>query len=125
MGTVQEAIEALDEAFVAAYSKRNAAGVAMLYTEEAQILPPNAGFVIGRQAIQAFWQDAMDAGIGSFKFEILEVEAHGDTAIGVLQVHVEAQDGIELDVAKAMVVWKRVEGVWKVHRDIFNSSTPA
>jgi uncharacterized protein (TIGR02246 family) len=124
MGTVREAIEALDEAFVAAYRSRDAAGVAALYTEQAQILPPNADFLIGRAAIQAFWQRAMDGGIGSFKFELLEVEEHGDTAIGIVRVHVQAQDGAKLDTAKAMVVWKRVGGAWKLHRDMFNSSTP-
>ena len=58
-----------------------AAGVAALYTEQGQLLPPNADFMIGRQAIQAFWQGAMDMGIATAKIEILEVEGHGDTVI--------------------------------------------
>ena len=125
MGKVREAIAAADEAFMAAYNGGDAAGVAALYTEDGQLLPPNADFMIGRKAIQAFWQGAMDAGIASAKIEILEVEGHGDTAIEVSTFSLHAQDGTELDAGKFIVVWKRVEEEWKLHRDIFNSSKPA
>jgi uncharacterized protein (TIGR02246 family) len=125
MGTVREAIAAAGEAFAAAYNGGDAAGVAALYTEEGQLLPPNADFMVGREAIQAFWQGVMDAGIASVKIEIVEVDGHGDTAIEVSKFTLHAQDGTELDAGKFIVVWKRVEGEWKLHRDIFNSSKPA
>ena len=124
MGTVREAIWAADEVFMAAYGRGDAAGVAALYTEGGQLLPPNADFVIGREAIQAFWQGVMDAGIASAEIEILEVEAHGETAIEVSTFALHAQDGTELDAGKFIVIWKHVEGEWKLHRDIFNSSRP-
>jgi uncharacterized protein (TIGR02246 family) len=125
MNTVREAIAAADEEFEAAYNSGDAARVAALYTEEGQLLPPNADFMVGREAIQAFWQGAMDAGIASAKIEILEVEGHDDTAIEVSKYALCAQDGTELDAGKFIVIWKRVEGGWKLHRDIFNSSKPA
>jgi uncharacterized protein (TIGR02246 family) len=125
MSTVREAIRAADDQFVAAFNRGDAAGVAALYTEQGQLLPPNADFVIGREAIQAFWQGAMDMGIASAKIEILEVEEHGDTAIEVSTFALYAQGGQELDAGKFIVIWKRVGGEWKLHRDIFNSSKPA
>jgi uncharacterized protein (TIGR02246 family) len=125
MGTVREAIAAAGEAFTSAYNGGDAAGMAALYTEEGQLLPPNADFMIGREAIQAFWQGVMDAGIASIKIELLEVDDHGDTAIEVSKYALHAQDGTELDAGKFIVIWKRVEGEWKLHRDIFNSSKPA
>jgi hypothetical protein len=30
-----------------------------------------------------------------------------------------------LDEGKYIVIWKQVEGQWKLHRDILNSSRPA
>jgi uncharacterized protein (TIGR02246 family) len=125
MGTVREAIAAADRAFEAVFGEGDAAGVAALYTQEGQLLPPNADFMVGREAIQAFWQGAMDAGIASARIEILEVEGHGDTAIEVSTYTLHAQDGTELDAGKFIVIWKQVEGEWKLHRDIFNSSKPA
>ena len=60
---IREAIESADEVFMEASRKGDAAGLAALYTEEGQLMPPNAGFQTGGQAIQAFWQAVVDAGI--------------------------------------------------------------
>jgi ketosteroid isomerase-like protein len=64
-------------------------------------------------------------GIASAKIEIVEVEGHGDTAIEVSTFTLHAQGGEELDAGKFIVIWKRVGGEWKLHRDIYNSSVPA
>jgi ketosteroid isomerase-like protein len=81
--------------------------------------------MIGKEAIQAFWQATMDMGIASGQLEIREVEQHDDTAIEVGTYTLHAQDGTGLDAGKYIVIWKRVKGDWKLHRDIFNSSKPA
>ena len=86
---------------------------------------PNAGFMKGKEAIQAFWQGAMDMGIKSAQMEIDEVEAHGDTAIEVSRYTLRGEGGQALDQGKYIVIWKREAGTWKLHRDIFNSSLPA
>ena len=122
---VREAIVAADEKFTAAFNRGDAARVAAFYTEQGQLLPPNADFMSGREAIQAFWQGALDMGIAAAQIETLEVEDHGDTAIEVGTYTLHAQDGTELDTGKFIVIWKRVGGEWKLHRDIFNSSKPA
>ena len=124
MGNVREAIAAADEQFMAVFNSGDAAGVAALYTEQGQLLPPNADIMVGREAIQSFWQGAMDMGIASARIEILEVEGHGDTAIEVSKYTLHAQGGEELDAGKFIVIWKREGGAWKLHRDIFNSSKP-
>jgi len=37
----------------------------------------------------------------------------------------KGKGGQELDAGKYIVIWKREDGQWKLHRDIFNSSLPA
>jgi uncharacterized protein (TIGR02246 family) len=121
---VRDAIVSANKKFVATFNKGDAAGVAALYTKAGQLLPPNAGFMKGQEAIQAFWQGAMDMGIASARIETGEVEGHGDTAIEVSEYTLYAKDGQELDAGKFIVIWKRRGGQWKLHRDIFNSSKP-
>jgi uncharacterized protein (TIGR02246 family) len=125
MGNIHEAISTAVAKFVGAFNSGDAAAVAAFYTEQGQLLPPNADFMVGKEAIQAFWQGAMDMGIASCRLEIREVEQHDDVAIEVGTYTLNAQDGTELDAGKYIVIWKRVEGEWKLHRDIFNSSKPA
>jgi uncharacterized protein (TIGR02246 family) len=122
---IRDAIAAANVKFMAAYNRGDAAGVAALYTAGGQLLPPNADTMAGKEAIQAFWQGAMDMGIQSAQLEIVEVEGHGDTAIEVSRYTLCGEGGQVLDQGKYVVIWKREDGQWKLHRDIFNSSTPA
>jgi uncharacterized protein (TIGR02246 family) len=122
---VRDAIAAGNEKFMAAFGQGDAAGLAALYTENGQILPPNGDFVTGKQAIQGFWQALMDMGIKAAKLEIVEVEGYGNTAIEVSKYTLKGEGGQALDKGKYIVIWKQEDGQWKLHRDIFNSSRPA
>jgi uncharacterized protein (TIGR02246 family) len=122
---VRDAIAAANEEFGAAVSRGDAAGVAALYTQDGQLLPPNSDFVTGKQAIQTVFQGLMDMGIKGATLESVEVEAHGDTAIEVGTYTLQGDGGQVLDRGKYIVIWKREEGQWRLHRDIFNSSQPA
>jgi len=122
---VRGAIAAANENFMAAFKRGDAAGMAALYTENGQVMPPNGDFVTGRQAVQMFWQALMDMGIKEAKMEIIEVEGHGDTAIEVSTFTLQGEGGQVLDKGKYIVIWKQEEEQWKLHRDIFNSSMPA
>ena len=122
---VRGAIAAANENFMAALKRGDAAGMAALYTENGQVMPPNGDFVTGKQAVQMFWQALMDMGIKEAKLEIIEVEGHGDTAIEVSTFTLQGEGAQVLDKGKYIVIWKQEEGRWKLHRDIFNSSMPA
>ena len=123
--SIRDAIAANDENFAAAFNRGDAAGVAAFYTEDGQLLPPNSDLVQGRQAVQAFWQGVMDMGIKGIKIECGEVEDHGDTAIEASTYELQDGEGQTLDAGKFIVIWKREDGQWELHRDIFNSSLPA
>ena len=122
---IHEVITAANEKFMAAFNNGDAAGVAALYTENGQLLPPNSDVMAGKQAIRTFWQGAMDMGIKSAKLEIVEVEDHGNIIIEVSRYILLGKGGQELDSGKYVVIWKQEDGQWKLHRDIFNSSLPA
>jgi uncharacterized protein (TIGR02246 family) len=122
---IREIIAAANEKFMAAFKRGDAAGLAALYTENGQVLPPNADFVTGKEAVQGFWQALFEMGIKAAKLEIVEVEGHGDTAIEVSTFTLFSAEEQVIDKGKYIVIWKLDEGKWKLHRDIFNSSMPA
>jgi ketosteroid isomerase-like protein len=122
---IHDAISAANENFMTVFKKGDAAGMAVLYTGNAQVLPPNKDFVTGRQAIQALLQGWMDRGVKAFKLETVEAEGYGDTASEVGRYILEGEGGQVLGQGKYIVIWKQEEGQWKLHRDIFNSSMPA
>ena len=122
---VRNEISSANENFMTAFSQGDAAGVAALYTENGQVLPPNSEFVTGKEAIQAFWQTIIDMGIKEINLEIIEVDGHGNTAIEISKYTLRGDGEQVIDKGKYIVIWKKENGQWKLHRDIFNSSMPA
>ena len=113
-----------EEEFMTAFNDRDAASLANLYTEDAMLLPPGAVRLDGRQAIERFWQGAIDAGVSSLVLETVEMEVAGDTSyeVGILSMDVPGENG-ELNTVsgKYIVIWKYGEdNEWRLHRDIWN-----
>lgn len=122
---MREDIEAVDRQFEAAMRSGSASRLADVYSDDGQALPPNAATVSGRANIEAFWQGAIDMGIADVELKTVELEELGDTAIQLGHFVLKAADQSVVDNGKYIVVWKRQDGAWKWHRDIWNSSNPA
>ncbi len=119
------AIRAANEQFMQTYKRRDVAGLAALYTADGQIMPSNSDFVTGISAIRDFWKAAMEMGIKEARLDTLEVDGHGDTAIEVGRYSMMVDGGQVVDTGKYVVIWKKVDGAWKLHRDIWTTSQPA
>lgn len=117
-------IEAANKQFVATFGKGDAAGLAAMYSATAIAYPPNSEPVSGRAAIQKIWQGAMGMGIKAVTLTTSEVETYGDTAYEVGGYTMLGEGGKHLDHGKYIVIWKREQGAWKLHRDIWNTSMP-
>jgi uncharacterized protein (TIGR02246 family) len=117
---LRDAVEAGNEAFIAAFLRGDAKAVSELYTEDAQVIAPGEPVARGRAAIAAAWQKSIDSGIKDVKLEALDVESSGDLAYETGVVRLVARDG-KVSSARYVVVRKREGGRWKLHRDIWNA----
>lgn len=117
-------IQAADNRFAEAFAAGDAETVASLYTEGARLLPPNSDFVSGTAAIQGFWQSVMGMGVARVKLDVVEAESTGDTAWEVGRYTLYSAAGDTIDEGKYIVIWKRTDAGWRLHRDIWNSSRP-
>jgi uncharacterized protein (TIGR02246 family) len=124
-GEIRDEIGRLNDNFMETFRRGDAAGMGELYTEDGQLLPPNGDFTRGPQAIGRFWGGAMEAGVRSIRLGNGEVEQHGNTAVEVNTATLHGTNDEVLDEVKYIIVWKRENGEWKIHRDIYNSSRPA
>lgn len=127
VGKIRTAIETANKKFLAAFNRGDAAGVAACYTADARLLPPELEMMKGRQAIQSFWQGAMDSGVKKAELETVEVEAREDMAyeIGKYTLTIQPPEGEAITArGKYLVVWKHQAGTWKLDFDIWNSTAP-
>ncbi len=122
--TVREEIVRANVDFMRHFAEGDSRDLAGCYTADAKLLPPNTDEVCGREAIARFWQTVMDSGIKEAKLETGEIEGDGKTTVEVSKYSLHDMIGKKLDSGKYIVVWKKEDGCWKLHRDIFNSSVP-
>jgi ketosteroid isomerase-like protein len=121
----RDGILATNGRFMALVGAGDASGLADLYTEDAGLYPPHRAMITGAGDIVAFWQGAIDMGLRGARLETDEVDNEGDTAIETGRYRLTAADGSVADEGKYLVVWKRVDDAWFIHRDIWNTSLEA
>jgi len=64
----------------------------------------------------------MESGIKGLNIQTKEVEAQNDTAYEFGETILVGENDRVIDRFKYMVIWKRQNDGWKIHREIWNSS---
>jgi uncharacterized protein (TIGR02246 family) len=112
------------DAWVERYAANDAAGVAALYSEDAQLLPPDMEIVSGRAAIQEFIAKTNPPGGPEFEIATIETRVFGDYAHRQGSFTVKGPDGTPIESGKFIELWKKVDGKWLIHRDMWSSNAP-
>ncbi|HEY7635308.1 MAG TPA: SgcJ/EcaC family oxidoreductase [Gemmatimonadales bacterium] len=118
-------IATVNRMFEEAARKSDANRMASLYTQDAMALPPDGPVIKGRENIKQMWASAMkQMGLKDVKLDTLDLEIAGDVAseVGEATLSLETEAGKrQTAVMKFVVVWKKVDGQWRLHRDIWNA----
>jgi uncharacterized protein (TIGR02246 family) len=118
-------IQKLNDQWMAAFNKGDAAAVAAMYTIDAYVLPDGREMVKGRPAIEALWKQQM-AGATVEQITTLDVKPLGANAareIGTATMKTKDQPPQDV-VIKYAVVWQKEGGQWKLLQDIWNMNKP-
>jgi uncharacterized protein (TIGR02246 family) len=121
---VRSEIEAANAQFSSAAAKGDGAALAALYSPDGQVMPAGSDPIRGAEAIQKFWQGALDSGIAAIGLKTIDVFGHGPTATEVGEYELRDKAGKVLDHGKYIVVWQRADGKWKLVRDMFSTNVP-
>jgi uncharacterized protein (TIGR02246 family) len=125
----EPAIAAANARWLELIKAKDAAAVAQLYAEDGVLMPPNMPIAKGPAAIQKVWAEmmALPGFELTFATEQLTLASGGDMALdrGTYRFAATPNATPYEEVGKAVVVWRKVGGEWKVAADIFNSDLPA
>jgi uncharacterized protein (TIGR02246 family) len=127
MQMTEEALAQSNRRFADAAAAGDAEAMASVYTDDAELLPPNTETLRGRSAIERFWQGAIEMGIRGLELETLQLEQTDGLAyeIGHYTLNFEPRDGAHVtDLARYVVVHRRHDGRWQRAVEIFNWNTP-
>ena len=85
----------------------------------------NIPSIAGKDKLSSFWGVFFKLGVGSLTLTTLEVwgDENFITEEGLFEVTLK--DGKQADKGKYIVLWKKEDGNWKLHRDMSNTDLPA
>lgn len=120
-----EGIAEANAKFEAAFNAGDADALAAMYTADAVVMAPNTKWLEGHNAIRGLWQNFFDAGVSDLDLNTVDLVVEGTRASEVGTLSLTAPDGKGGRVtahAKYIVLWQqRGNGVWRLHRDIWNN----
>ena len=118
-------IIAANQELTNALSKGDSVAVASAYSIDGALMSYNAPIVKGKENLIKSWGAFINA-TGGATVELNTVEVWGDenylTEQGTFVI--KSKEGTQMDIGKYLVLWKKEEGKWKLHRDISNSDLP-
>lgn len=103
-----------------AYTRGDVPGCVAVYTDDAEILGPEAPAIRGKQAIEAFFKDQVARDI-SFDTDSTWSRVQGDLAAeqGTYRVR-NVRIGENVEYGEYLNVWRRSGGQWRVFRSMYN-----
>jgi ketosteroid isomerase-like protein len=123
------AIEAQAAAFGTHFSAGHAEQVAAIFTEDAEVLPPNEKSVAGRANIQKYFGDFLALGTSTLSLTVQGVAASGTHAVDrgtytfAFTPGPNAPPGMKAiaDTGKYVAHWVNQGGTWLMAHDMWNS----
>jgi ketosteroid isomerase-like protein len=121
----EKAIQDLDTAWIKAAQDKNVDKAVSYYADNAMMMPPGAPIATTPEQRRAAWQNLLSDPNMTINFgrTKLEVAKGGDMAYDVGWTEVktkDAQGATTTQRGKYIVVWKKINGRWKVVADTFN-----
>jgi uncharacterized protein (TIGR02246 family) len=122
--TLKDEIQAAQHQLAAAVAARDAAAAAALYSADARLIPHGVPTCTTGGQIAGFFDAAFANGIVAARFTTLEVDGDASQAseIGRYELYAPQPDGDRIRVAdgRYLVLWRKVDGAWRIHRDMFS-----
>jgi uncharacterized protein (TIGR02246 family) len=121
-------VESQIKAYEKALNSNDIESILNLYGQAPVFMPQHAPALVGREAVRAGYGQVFETIKLNVEFKIHEVEVFGDTAWArtssagrtrILAAGVEVDEG-----NNELFVFKRENGVWKIHRYLFATTQP-
>lgn len=122
LGAIKTEIQALEDAYAAAYNAGDANAVSAYYAEDAVSMGNNEPSSVGKAAIIASVQKgiAENTSKNMSSFEVVDLFAGGDLVVETGKSTIKDSTGTVIKTGKYMSVFKKVDGKYVCIRDMGN-----
>ncbi len=120
--SAQRAIIYAAAGFVAAFLAQDATGIAHHYTLQGKLLLSHAELIVGRPAIQAFWQGVLDMGIYCAERSTVEWQSAAGLGNEIGTYILRRRDGDLVDQGTYVALWQWRASRWQIRYEVWRSS---
>ena len=124
LAEASKTIQAQTAAFMEAFNKGDSIAAADCYTSDAKFMMPNGPTVTGKENLVHMMSAFMRSGAKHLQINHVALWGNADALTEESTYEMADASGKVFDRGKGLVVWKQEDGVWKLHRDCFNSDMP-
>ena len=117
-------IEAADKEICSLLSKGDSVGAANMFSKDGKLMINNMPSITGKVNIASSWGGFTRMG-GTLSLTTLEVWGDENLISEEGLFEIKLKDGKIADKGKYIVIWKKEDGKWKIHRDLSNTDLPA
>jgi ketosteroid isomerase-like protein len=120
----QAFIDSTNTKFSKDFAAKDSSALASCYWPDAELLLSNSEPIKGNQMPGA-WGSVMRMGVKSLTFSTTDLKGDTEFIIETGAYEMKNDKDMVIDKGKYVVVWQQRNGVWKLYRDIGNTSLPA
>ena len=111
------ALEAAAQAWIKAFNARDVDALAALATDNVVLMDPNVAPVSGQKAAREAWGKALANAKDQLTTATKEAVIAGDVAWRIGALAHKLPNGV-VNHGQSLEIWKRVNGEWKIHRQM-------
>ena len=123
--TVADELRAAEDEWQALWLAKDAQALAALYAEDGMRLPPDATRTVGRDAIEAMFEDEFVAGLENLQLEATDIGHDGNLGwiVGNSTIEFPMGDSMGTGTGNYVVVYrKEADGAWRIVIDTWNDA---
>jgi ketosteroid isomerase-like protein len=126
----EKALREADVAWSASAEKKDLEALVGFVTDDTAQLPPNAPVAKGKEAVRKEWSNILALKDSAVKWEPNMVQVADSGELGYTSgtytlSFTDPKAGKVEDKGKYLEVWKKVDGKWKCHLDMYSSDMAA
>ena len=119
--SVRAEIAASNAIFGASFGKNDSTAFLNCYATDACIFPTGMPKLCGPAALAQFFKGGVSMGIRNIVLKTDELFGGKDGVSETGTYEMLGEKNVSLEKGKFMVLWKKVDGKWKMFRDVWNS----
>ena len=118
---IETEIRAAVDRFMTIFATGDAKAICATYSRDPVVGAPTGDVVNGQAQLLQFWVGVLNGpGMKVESYEVVDVQALGSEFASEITCFVAHIGGQRMS-GKYLVVWKREDGQWKLHLDVFNA----